>query len=391
MRRQKIYIESRALVADHFSGVGHYVLGVLKALDEYISLPEHTELQLENQLKYESFLCIPRDHRLRLKKLRLLNFGIKLFLHHSWSIDRLLSRNLFPPLDLIFGRGVYLFTNFSSYPLLWSKSATIIYDITFEAVPQFVDANNRRFLSKMVKRTAQKSDLIITISAHTKKELVNFYKLPPEKIVIAYPGVDLGTYYRRSDKEIKAVKYRYGLPDDYVLFVGNIEPRKNIGGLIDAYSQLPLELCKKHPLVLVGASGWLTEEIFDKIDSAQKKGYPIVRPKGYVADEDMPAVYSAARALVFPSHYEGFGIPPVEAMACRVPVISADNSSLPEAVGDAALMVKSSDTKSIADAIERLLTNKSLQRELVAKGYEQAKKFSWSDSAQIIYKSLVEL
>mgnify|MGYP000558691768 CR=1 FL=1 len=391
MRQKKIYFECGALIADHFSGVGHYVQGIAKALDDYISSPEYSELQLQHNSRYRTILWGPRHHMPRLAKFRFLNLRAKAFVIPSYFIDRLLYHNLIPPLDLWFGRGTYLFPNFSRFPLFRAKSATIIHDISFESVPQFVDANNRRFLSKMVRKAVNKSDLIITVSKHAKEELVNFYGIPPTKVVIAYPSVDRAIFYRRSPEEIETIKYQYGLPDNYVLFVGNIEPRKNISGLIEAYTKLPLELCQRHPLVLIGANGWLTEGIFDKITFYQKKGYPIVRPKQYVTDEDMPAIYSGAFMLVYPSHYEGFGIPPLEAMACGVPVVCADNSSLPEVVGNAALLIKSSDTKAITAAMNQLISQESLQKELIEKGCEQVKKFSWGSSAELIYKSLIKL
>ncbi len=391
MGRKKIYFETRALVADHFSGVGHYVLGIAKALDDYIGSPEHTQLQKEHNSDFDTILWAPRNHVSRLAKFKFLNLRSKAFPIPSYLIDRLLDNNLFPPLDLWPGKRVYFFTNFSRFPLLRAKSATVIYDTSFESVPQFVDANNRRFLSKIVKKSANKSDLIITISRHAKQDLVKFYGVPASKVIIAYPGVDRTIFYKRSPAEIAAVKYQYGLPDNYVLFVGNIEPRKNISGLIEAYTKLPLELCQRHPLVLIGASGWLTEEIFNKITTAQEKGYPIVRPKKYVADADIPAVYSGATILAYPSHYEGFGIPPLEAMACGVPVVCADNSSLPEAVGNAALLVKSTDTPAISKAIQKLLQDKDLRAGLIEKGYRQVPKFSWRDSAELIYKALMDL
>lgn len=391
MRHKKIYFEGRALVADHVSGIGHYVQSIAKELDDYIGSPEHTNFELKNSASYQTTIWAPRNHFSRLHKFRFLNLKPKRFAISSHYIDRLLLKRLVLPLDLRFGRGVYLFTNFSRYPLMFSKSATIIYDTTFESVPHFVDDNNRRFLSKMVARAVQKSELIITISKHAKSEIVNFYKIPEHKVIIAYPSFDQSSYYKRSEEEMSAVKHYYHLPDNYVLFVGNIEPRKNIAGLIDAYTNLPLQLCQKNPLVLVGASGWLTDEIFAKIKDATTKGYPIVRPSKYVEDNDMPAIYSAAKVFVYPSHYEGFGIPPLEAMACGIPVICADNSSLPEAVGDAAVMVKSTDTDSITQAIKKVLDDEVLREELVKKGFKQIKKFSWAGSAELIYKSLVGL
>ena len=388
---KKIYFESRALVADHFSGVGHYIQGVAKALDDYISSPEHAQLQLEHNSGYRTIFWAPRNHVSRLAKFSFLNLRVKTFAIPSYFIDRLLFNNLIPPLDLWFGRGTYLFTNFSRFPLFRAKSATIVYDVSFESVPQFVDANNRRFLSKMVRKAVNKSDLVITISKHAKEELVNFYSLPTKKVIIAYPGVDRTIFYKRSQTEIAAIKYQYGLPDNYLLFVGNIEPRKNISGLIEAYIKLPLELCRHYPLVLIGASGWLTDEVFSKINSAREKGYPIVRPNKYVADADMPAIYSGATMLVYPSHYEGFGIPPLEAMACGLPVICGDNSSLPEAVGNAGFMIDSSDPPAISKAIEKLLQDEHSREELIEKGYQQVRKFSWQTSADVIYKALIGL
>ena len=391
MRSKKIYFECGALVADHFSGVGHYVMGIAKALDDFIGRPEHALLQAQSKTTDETILCVPRNHRARLNKFGFLNTKAKSFPFHSRILHKLVDNKLLPPLDTWFGRGTYLFTNFTRYPLWRAKSATVIYDISFELVPQFVDANNRRFLSKVVRQAVTKSNLIITISKSAKDEIANFYNIPPSKIIVAYPSVDRSLYYKRSPEEIKEIKIKYGLPDNYVLFVGNLEPRKNITTLIDAYTQLPLDVARKFPLLLVGANGWLSETIFEKLKEAEKAGYTIVRPNKYVNDRDLPAIYSGATMLAYPSHYEGFGMPPVEAMACGVPVITADNSSLPEAVGDAGIMVNSTDTKGISKAILQLMNDDSLRQQLTARGYEQVKKFSWDESAQKIYKALVEL
>ena len=232
------------------------------------------------------------------------------------------------------------FHQFRQLPLLRSKSATIVYDISFEIVPQYVDANNAQYLSKVVRKTIKESNLIITISNYTKSELISFYNINPAKVLVAYPAVDRKYFYRRSEWEVDRVKRNYELPDNYILFVGNIEPRKNITTLIDAYTKLPRSYSDKAPLLLVGASGWLNEDIFDKIKKAKQNGYTIARPKSYVDDEDIPAVYSGSSMLVYPSHYEGFGMPPLEAMSCGVPVITSDNTSLPEVVGNAGILVK---------------------------------------------------
>lgn len=377
-------------MADHFSGIGHYVKGIAQAWDRYLSSPEHTKFQNHKQTRFTTLLCVSQKRMPRLDKFRL---GImqRKAMPFLARIHKLLDYGLLPPINLWLGRGVYLFTNFARYPLLSAKSATIVYDISYEIVPQFVDANNARYLSKVVHKAVKKSDLIITISNYTKKEIVEFYKVSPDKIMVAYPAVDRRDFYRRSGWEIDKVKHKYGLPDNYVLFVGNIEPRKNITTLIDAYNKLPRSYSNKFPLLLVGANGWLSEAIFDKLEIAKQNGYSVVRPNSYIDDDDMPAVYSGASMLVYPSHYEGFGMPPLEAMSCGVPVITSDNTSLPEVVGEAGILVKSTDEKGITKSMLKLMTDKKLRKKMIEKGYAQSNKFSWDESAQKIYHALVEL
>lgn len=391
MRTKNIYFECGALVADHFSGVGHYVQGIAEAWDKYLAHPEHTVLQNKTKTRCVTYLFASKNRMKHLKKFRLEHMRHKAMILPARIIHKLLDSGRLLPLDLWVGRGTYLFTNFARYPLLRSKSATVIYDISFEVVPQYADANNARYLSNVVRSSVQKSDLIITISNYAKKELVEYYSIKPEKIIVAYPAVDKTRFYRRANWEIDKVKRKYELPDNYVLFVGNIEPRKNITTLIDAYTNLPNIISDKHPLLLVGANGWLSEEIFHKLEESKKRGYSIVRPNSYVDDADIPAVYSGAKMLVYPSHYEGFGMPPLEAMSCGVPVIAADNTSLPEVVGDAGMLVKSNDANAITESITKLASANDLRNQMIKKGYLQTKKFSWEHSAKKIYDALLEL
>lgn len=378
-------------MADHFSGVGHYVQGIAQAWDRYLASPEHAVLQKEKHTRFATLLTASKNRMGQLHRFGLEYMQRKPLLPPARVLHKLLERGLMPPPDLWLGRGTYLFTNFARYPLLFSKSATVIYDLSYEIVPQYVDANNARYLSRMVRQSAQKSDLIITISNYTKQEIVNFYGLSPDKIIVAYPAVDRQHFYRRSDREVDRVKRKYDLPDNYVLFVGNIEPRKNITTLIDAYTKLPRQYADQSPLLLVGANGWLSDAIFEKLEAAKKTGYTVVRPSSYVDDADLPAVYSGALMLVYPSHYEGFGMPPLEAMSCGVPVITADNTSLPEVVGQAGILVKSTDAKGITAAIQKLMSDAALRDDLAEKGYAQSRKFSWDESARTIYRALVEL
>lgn len=184
--------------------------------------------------------------------------------------------------------------------------------------------------------------------------------------------------------EIDKVKKKYGIKGEYIVALSNLEPRKNLESLVDAYSQLKPADAKRYSLLIIGADGWKAEKLFDKIQA--KNGsidYSIIRPSSYVTDEDKPALLSGATILVYPSHYEGFGMPPVEALACGVPVITSDNSSLPEAVGAAAQMVDSHDVTGLRQAIEQTLhTIDAVSNNASINGPKQAAKFSWEESAQ---------
>ena len=155
-----------------------------------------------------------------------------------------------------------------------------------------------------------------------------------------------------------------------------------------AYDKLPAKLQEKYGLLLIGAKGWLDDEIHNTIIDMRIRGLRVIQPTDYVEDADLPALYSGASVFTYVSKYEGFGIPPIEAMACGTPVVSSDNSSLPEAVGDAGLMVNAADDKAIAKSIERLLTEPGLVKKQIGRGYEQIKKFDWDTGARKLLETL---
>jgi len=176
------------------------------------------------------------------------------------------------------------------------------------------------------------------------------------------------------------------------LALSNLEPRKNLDGLVEAYCQLPEELCKNLSLLLVGVNGWKTDDLFQKILDKVQQGYRIVRPNTYVSDEDKPAILSGAKMLVYPSHYEGFGMPPLEALACGVPVITSDNSSLPEVVGNVGGLVPSDNLELLIKEMTRYLKymDEQTARTLI-EGPKRARSFSWKKSAQIFFDAAKEL
>lgn len=379
MARQKIFIEGLGLVDGHFSGVGQYIAGILSGLDEIIDRRKHSGHTVP-----EVTVIIPYDSLSRFRSFGFKHIGYKRLPLKFRYVAALWHRRKMFPVDLWCGRGVYIFPRFVDMPLAFSKSAMVIYDISFEVVREYSDERNARFLSHGIKRSLKSTTKVITISKNAKREIVNFYKVPEFKVVVATPAVDGRYFYRRTKSEVEDVKRKYKIEGDYILALSNLEPRKNLDGLVDAYCALPDSIRKNIGLLLVGVNGWKIEKLFDKIVAKVEAGYNIMRPSHYVADSDKPAIISGAKLLVYPSHYEGFGMPPLEALACGVPVITSDNSSLPEVVGGVGKMINSKDTPGITAAMEEALNNLGgLTDKVRTAGPEKAREFSWTDSAQI--------
>jgi len=387
MRQEKIFIEGMGLVEGHFSGIGQYILGILRGLDEIID-----DEKLRGGNPPEIRVVIPRDTVARFKSFEFKHIGYKRLPLKFRYVAALWHRGKMFPIDLWCGRGTYIFPRFVDMPLAFSKSAMVIYDISFELFREYSDEKNAVFLSEGIKRSIKNTSKIITISENARTEIINFYKVPACKVVVATPAVDTHLFYKRSVREIEDVKRKYKIEGEYILALSNLEPRKNLDGLVDAYCSLPAAITKKVGLVLVGVNGWKIEKLFGKIVGKVEEGYNISRPSHYVDDADKPAIISGAKLLVYPSHYEGFGMPPLEALACGVPVITADNSSLPEVVGGVGTMVKSTDTSALTKAIEHDLTDwEALSEKIKLAGPKQARKFTWSHSAQTFMSVIEEI
>ena len=388
MKQKTIFIDGLGLVEGHFSGVGHYILGIARGLDEILEDMKYERAEEIPRIT----IIIPRNTRAKYLKYNFKHIEFKTFPLSFRVMSALWYRGKLPPIDLWCGQGTYIFPRFVDMPLLFSKSALVIFDLSFELYRQYSDEGNADFLSKSVQRSVKRTKKVITISESVKKEIVDFYGLKPSGVAVATPATDPAVFYRRSDTEIDRVKRKYGIKGNYILALSNLEPRKNLSTLVEAYCALPKELTSKVGLLLVGVSGWKTESLFQDITRKVEEGYNIIRPSRYVSDKDRPAIISGAKMLVYPSHYEGFGMPPLEALACGVPVITANNSSLPEVVGDAAEMVPSDDTQKITLAIERYLKDiEPVTEKAVKAGPEQAAKFSWKASAQVFLDTVKEL
>lgn len=340
--RKHIMIDAFPLVDDHFSGVGHYTLGIVQAIDEIAG---------EGKVTYS--LIAPRGLAGRLDKYNFQNYKRIIRNPIPNRVIRAIMKFRLPiPTDLFVGRGIYYFPSFLAWPTWFSKSGVVIHDVSYVAVPDCVEGANREYLKKTV-LFSLKNAKPITISKFSQSEISRHYKIPKKDIAIAMPSIDRRHFYKRSVEEIHKVKAKYDIfSEDYILSVGNVEPRKNYSKLVDAYTGLPKEITDKYPLVIVGAGSWNNKEILEKIQKAKEDGYRIINPKRFVLDEDMPALYSGAQFYVFVPVYEGFGMSPLEAYACGTPVIASDVASVPEAAGEAALYV---DPHSISDIRKKML------------------------------------
>lgn len=382
---KNVYIEGLGLVETHFSGVGQYISGILRGLDELLE-----ELKLQGKSTPNIRAVIPYDRVKRFKEFGLKNIGYKTFPIPFRYMSALDHRGKLPPIDLWCGPGFYIFTRFAAMPLIFSKYANVVYDLSFELYDQFSDENNAKFLKPRTRNAVKGAEKVITISQNAKKEIIHFYNTDPSKVIVATPAVDQSYIYRRDEKEIEKTKQKYGIKGKYLLSLSNLEPRKNLDGLVDAYCLLPKSIRDKYALLLVGVNGWKTEELFNKIIGKVREGYNIIRPSNYISDRDKASILSGAEMLVYPSHYEGFGMPPLEALACGTPVVCSNNSSLPEAVGECSAMIESTDINGIRDAILKVIDDKKLKKDTLELGPRQAERFSWKKSAKEYYNLIIE-
>ena len=251
-----------------------------------------------------------------------------------------------------------------------------VHDLSFVFFPHSFRSLRRSYLRVFARMSVRRARRVIAVSESTKNDLVQIYGISPAKIDVVHHGVDASFQPLPAD-QVASFRQQRGLPDRFILFVGTLEPRKNIVRLIEAYARLPKD---RLPLVLVGGKGWFYDEIFAKVEALGLTGD--VRFAGFVPAEELPLWYNAADLFVYPSIYEGFGLPPLEAMACGTAVITSTASSLPEVVGEAGQLVDPTDTDALASAMAKMLTNQGLRHEMEAAGRVQAAGFSWESAAR---------
>jgi glycosyltransferase involved in cell wall biosynthesis len=262
--------------------------------------------------------------------------------------------------------------------LTGARSVFTLHDVAYLRFPQHHLPKNRIYLRAMMPRFVRRADAVIAVSEATRRDALRFYRLDPAKIHVIPEGVDPRFTPDPDPERVATVRDRYELPERFVLYVGTIEPRKNLTTLLEAYA----ELLRRRPevgLVIAGGKGWLYEPFFERLRALGLERR--VTLTGHVPDEDVPALMSAADVFAFPSEFEGFGLPPLEAMACGVPVVSSDAASLPEVVGDAGVLVPPHDVGAWVSALDRLLDDASLRDRLRAEGIARARTFTWDAAA----------
>lgn len=281
------------------------------------------------------------------------------------------------------GPGFYL-------PEFSGLSVATFHDLSMFTHTQYHPPARVKFMQKELKFTLQRASTLITDSEFTKLELASYFGYPLEEIR-TIPLACSEEFKPRVSTESNMVLSKYGLSyGSYTLFAGTIEPRKNIDGLLDAYALLPQATRRMWPLVLIGFHGWQSDTIHARIEAAVAEGW--AHYYGYVSHEDMPYFFAGARLFVFPSHYEGFGLPVLEAMASGVPVVCSNTSSLPEVVGDAALMCDSRDSDTLHQFIAKGLEDEDWRTVAIKNGLNQSKQFSWQRCAAetvSVYRTLI--
>jgi glycosyltransferase involved in cell wall biosynthesis len=254
-----------------------------------------------------------------------------------------------------------------------------LFDLHWLRFPELFSPLRLAYLRRALTWSARKAAAVLTISENSKKDLINLLSVPEEKIAVTYVGLD--PLFRKvpEKSELQELRRRYGLKDRFILSVGQLHKRKNIPGLLQAYRQLAAHSPLNVQLVLAGGDGDGTAEVREAV---RQIGRDRVVFAGCLPDEDLLRFYHAAECLVYPSFYEGFGLPVLEAMACGCPVITSNVSSLPEVAGEAALLIDPHRIETITSALVSLLTNPSLSQNLIQKGFEQSRRFTWEAAAR---------
>ncbi|MBI4054139.1 MAG: glycosyltransferase family 4 protein [Candidatus Doudnabacteria bacterium] len=370
----RIGIDARTLTADEFTGVETYTINVIQQLLE-LGKPENFVLfSSGGKRNLNSRLLRLLPGKVNLKDLRIPNrlLNASLLFFAKPEIDRLLGK-----IDAFFSPR-YLFGAYSAQ----CRLVVTIHDVSFVHFPEFF-SRKQRLWHQVVSdhRACLRAQAVIVVSSSTRLDVAKFFNTPSKKIFTVPPGLDHRIFNTTVDREREErLRHKYQLSGDYIVYLGTIEPRKNVAAIIAAYEKFRTKAKNKVKLVLAGGLGWLYQDTLRLIKSSAV--YKDISVLGYVEESFKPSLLRCAKVFVFPSYYEGFGFPPLEAMACGVPVIVAANSSFHEVLGNACLYVNPFDSTQLSLAIEAILSDPRLADELVQAGIARAQLFSWEKTGK---------
>lgn len=297
-----------------------------------------------------------------------------------WRMRALVSQVGGPSLDsAIRGIDVFHATDHLLPRLSGPRSVFTLHDVAYHWFPEYHLPLNRWFLRLAIPRFLARADAVIAVSEATRRDALALYGLPPEKVCAVPEGVDERFHPARDGEALNRIREIYALPKRFILCVSTIEPRKNLTMLLEAY----VHILPAHPemgLVIAGQKGWLYEGFFERLRSLGLESK--VRLTGYVPEDDLPLLMSAAEVFAYPSKFEGFGLPPLEAMACGTPVVASNASSLPEVVEDGGVQLPPDDLKAWIEGLQSLIERPEHRAEYSARGQAQAAKFTWETAAR---------
>ena len=369
------FLPLRIAIDAHSVGTGlagneSYITNLIEALAELDTINQYTLYVTKNE-------AVERFHN------RWPHVTVRRTLPHTPLVRvplTLLAELRRRPVDL-------LHVQYTAPPFTPCPVVATIHDLSFEHLPQTFKRRSRTQLRLTVRRTAGVASHLLVPSEHTRRDIIETYHVEPERVSVTPLAAPAHFAPVEDEEEVKRVREHYKIRGDYILSVGSIQPRKNLARLISAYSALRRARPQANlpKLVLVGKRAWLYDETLRAIEECGIADLTILT--GYVAEADLPALYTGALSFVYPSYFEGFGLPPLEAMQCGAPVIVGNRTSLPEVVGDAGLLVDPFDVDALTQALARLIDDSSLRTRLRHKGLERARRFSWRETARLTLKA----
>ncbi len=370
----KIAVNTRFLLKNKLEGIGWFTYETLKRM--VANHPEHEFYFLFDRPYDNSFifgknvtpvvLFPPARH------------AVLWYWWFEWSVPRAL-RKIKP--DVFISPDGYLSLS-AQVP-----SVLVIHDLAFEHYPQYIDKISSAYYRHFTSKYCQKATKIATVSNFSKQDIISRYKIAAEKISVTYNGVK-EQFQPLSENEKEAVRKQFSEEKKYFVYAGSLHPRKNIARLFKAFDKFKSDSESDYKLVIAGAKGWMMQEINEVYNAMQFKSEVVFT--GHLNAEDLSKVIAAAKAMVYVSLFEGFGIPIIEAMKCEVPVITSATSSMPEVAGDAAIIINPEDETAISNAMMQLYSNEGLCAQLIEKGKWQHQKFTWDNTARQLWEIVLE-